>query len=218
MSQSIGYARVSARDQNPQLQLDAFAAAGCDRLFVEKASGALRERPQLSAALEYARAGDVLVVWKLDRLGRSLPNTIELMTQLKARKIDIRVLTMPVDTTTTMGKALFYMAAIFAEVEREFILERAAAGRAAARARGETGGRPRAVTPEKLAAARALLETKRTIAQAAAAVGVGRSTLYRYLSVPQPGPGADGGTQVSDTSFEMPEWLPPVGQPTHSRK
>jgi DNA invertase Pin-like site-specific DNA recombinase len=126
VSQTIGYARVSARDQNPQLQLDAFAAAGCDRLFVEKASGALRERPQLSAALEYARAGDVLVVWKLDRLGRSLPNTIELMTQLDARKIDIRVLTMPVDTTTTMGKALFYMAAIFAEIEREFILERAA--------------------------------------------------------------------------------------------
>jgi DNA invertase Pin-like site-specific DNA recombinase len=218
VSQTIGYARVSARDQNPQLQLDAFAAAGCDRLFVEKASGALRERPQLSAALEYARAGDVLVVWKLDRLGRSLPNTIELMTQLDARKIDIRVLTMPVDTTTTMGKALFYMAAIFAEIEREFILERAAAGRAAARARGETGGRPRAVTPEKLAAARALLETKRTIAQAAAAVGVGRSTLYRYLNVPQPSAGVDGGTEVSDTSFEMPEWLPEVGEPTHSRK
>jgi DNA invertase Pin-like site-specific DNA recombinase len=218
VSQTIGYARVSADDQNPQLQLDAFAAAGCDRLFVEKASGALRERPQLSAALEYARAGDVLVVWKLDRLGRSLPNTIELMTQLDARKIDIRVLTMPVDTTTTMGKALFYMAAIFAEIEREFILERAAAGRAAARARGETGGRPRAVTPEKLAAARALLETKRTIAQAAAAVGVGRSTLYRYLNVPQPSAGVDGGTEVSDTSFEMPEWLPEVGEPTHSRK
>jgi DNA invertase Pin-like site-specific DNA recombinase len=218
VSQTIGYARVSARDQNPQLQLDAFAAAGCDRLFVEKASGALRERPQLSAALEYARAGDVLVVWKLDRLGRSLPNTIELMTQLDARKIDIRVLTMPVDTTTTMGKALFYMAAIFAEIEREFILERAAAGRAAARARGETGGRPRAVTPEKLAAARALLETKRTIAQAAAAVGVGRSTLYRYLNVPQPSAGVDSGTEVSDTSFEMPEWLPEVGEPTHSRK
>jgi DNA invertase Pin-like site-specific DNA recombinase len=125
---------------------------------------------------------------------------------------------MPVDTTTTMGKALFYMAAIFAEIEREFILERAAAGRAAARARGETGGRPRAVTPEKLAAARALLETKRTIAQAAAAVGVGRSTLYRYLNVPQPSAGVDGGTEVSDTSFEMPEWLPEVGEPTHSRK
>jgi DNA invertase Pin-like site-specific DNA recombinase len=245
VSQTIGYARVSARDQNPQLQLDAFAAAGCDRLFVEKASGALRERPQLSAALEYARAGDVLVVWKLDRLGRSLPNTIELMTQLDARKIDIRVLTMPVDTTTTMGKALFYMAAIFAEIEREFILERAArlgdgplrleqrprgrellrgdrprsaARLAARRARGETGGRPRAVTPEKLAAARALLETKRTIAQAAAAVGVGRSTLYRYLNVPQPSAGVDGGTEVSDTSFEMPEWLPEVGEPTHSRK
>jgi DNA invertase Pin-like site-specific DNA recombinase len=188
--------------------------------YVEKASGVLRDRPQLAAALEYARPGDVLVVWKLDRLGRTLVDLVETVAGLEKRGIGFRSLEEGdfINTTTAAGELIFHIFASLAQFERRMIRERAAAGRAAARARGETGGRPRAVTPEKLAAARALLETKRTIAQAAAAVGVGRSTLYRYLSVPQPGLNADGGTQVSDTSFEMPEWLPPVGQPTHSRK
>jgi DNA invertase Pin-like site-specific DNA recombinase len=218
VSQTIGYARVSAADQNPALQLDALEAAGCDRVFVEKASGALRVRPQLAAALEYARAGDVFTVYKLDRLGRKVVVLADLMDHLKKREIGFRSLLDGIDTTTAMGRAFFHIQAVFAELERDLIRERAAAGRAAARARGETGGRPRAVTPEKLAAARALLETKRTVAQAAAAIGVGRSTLYRYLTVPELGQDACGGTEVSDTGFEMPEWLPPVGQPTRSRK
>jgi DNA invertase Pin-like site-specific DNA recombinase len=218
MSQTIGYARVSAKDQNPDLQVRALEEAGCDKVFVEKASGVLRERPQLTAALEYARTGDVFVVYKLDRLGRKVLLLGELMRDLKDREIGFRSLKDGIDTTTAMGRAFFHLQAVFAELERDLIHERTAAGRAAARARGETGGRPRAVTPEKLAAARALLETKRTVEQAARAVGVGRSTLYRYLILPQLDAGGDGGTEVSDTSFGMPEWLPAVGKPTPSRK
>jgi DNA invertase Pin-like site-specific DNA recombinase len=218
VSQTIGYARVSAADQNPALQLDALAAAGCHRVFVEKASGALRERPQLAAALEYIRPGDVLVVWKLDRLGRSLRHLLDTVAALEERGVGFRSLKESIDTTTATGRLIFHIFAALAEFEREMIRERAAAGRAAARARGETGGRPSAVTPEKLAAVRALLETKRTVAQAAAAVGVGRSTLYRWLSVPEPGQDTDAGTEVSDTGFGMPEWLPPVGEPSRSRK
>jgi DNA invertase Pin-like site-specific DNA recombinase len=216
--QTIGYARVSGRDQNPQMQLDALEAAGCDRVFVEKASGALRERPQLAAALEYIRPGDVLVVWKLDRLGRSLRHLIDTVTALEERGIGFRSLKESIDTTTATGRLIFHIFAALAEFERAMIRERADAGRAAARARGETGGRPRSMTPDKLAFARALLDTKRTVAQAAAAIGVGRSTLYRYLGVPEAGQEADAGTEVSDTSFGMPEWLPPVGQPARSQK
>jgi DNA invertase Pin-like site-specific DNA recombinase len=218
VSQTIGYARVSAADQRPQLQLDALEAVGCDRVFVEKVTGALRERPQLTAALEYIRPGDVLVVWKLDRLGRSLRHLLDTVAALEERGVGFRSLKESIDTTTATGRLIFHFFASLAQFEREMIRERADAGRAAARARGETGGRPSVMTPEKLAAARALLETKRTVAQAAAAVGVGRSTLYRWLPVPELGQNADGGTEVSDTGFEMPEWLPPVGQPTRSRK
>jgi DNA invertase Pin-like site-specific DNA recombinase len=208
MGQLIGYARVSAADQNPQLQLDALEAAGCDKVLVEKASGALRERPELVRALEYARPGDILVVWKLDRLGRSLIHLVETVNGLADRGVGFRSLKETIDTTTPTGKLIFHIFAALAEFEREMIRERAAAGRAAAKARGETGGRPRAMTPEKLQAARALLATKRTVAQAAAAIGVGRATLYRYLSVPEHRDDTGAETEVSDASFEMPDWLP----------
>jgi DNA invertase Pin-like site-specific DNA recombinase len=188
MSQTIGYARVSAVDQNPQLQLDALAAAGCDRIFTEKASGALKERPQLKACLDYIREGDVLVVYKLDRLGRSLVNLVETMNLLAERKIAFRSLSENIDTTTPTGKLMFHIFAAIAEFERDVIRERAAAGRAAAKARGETGGRPLLVTSDKVDAARMLVAGGASLRQAAKTLGVSKSALHRHL-VPEPGSG-----------------------------
>src|SRR5262249_6198088 len=121
MSQRIGYARVSAADQNPQLQLDALKEAGCEKIFVEKMTGTLRERPQLAAALAYIRPGDVLVVWKLDRLGRSLLHLIEVVTGLRDRGVDFRSLKESIDTTTATGRLIFHILAALAEFERDMI-------------------------------------------------------------------------------------------------
>jgi DNA invertase Pin-like site-specific DNA recombinase len=204
MSQTIGYARVSAADQNPDLQLDALAAAGCDRVFVEKMSGAARERPQLAAALEYVRPGDVLVVWKLDRLGRSLRHLLDTVAALEQRGVGFRSLKESIDTTTATGRLIFHIFAALAEFEREMIRERADAGRAAARARGETGGRPMKMTPAKLEAARLLMAGGASLRQAARAVDVGRSTLSRHL-VPKPALNAEAGTEVSGQGFGTAE-------------
>lgn len=182
MSQTIGYARVSAADQNPQMQLDALDAAGCDKVFVEKASGALRDRPQLAAALEYARPGDVLVVWKLDRLGRSLLHLIEVVTGIQKRGIAFRSLGEHIDTTTATGELIFHLFASLAQFERRMIAERAAAGRAAAKARGETGGRPSVMTGRKLDAAQLLIAGGASVRQAAETIGVGKSTLQDHLA------------------------------------
>lgn len=220
MSQTIGYARVSAADQNPQMQLDALKAAGCDKVFVEKASGALRDRPQLAAALEYARTGDVLVVWKLDRLGRSVKHLIDEVVGLQARDIGFRSLKENIDTTTATGRLIFHVLAALAEFERDMIRERAAAGREAARAQGKTGGRPKTMDPDKLAAARALLATKRSVTAAAKSVGVSRATLYRYLaaSVSEVSVSLADETEVLDTDFEMRAWLHPAAEPMSSQK
>jgi DNA invertase Pin-like site-specific DNA recombinase len=138
----IGYARVSTQDQNPQLQLDALKAAGCGRVFVERASGAQRDRPELRAALGYMRSGDTLVVWKLDRLARSLKQLIETIEALDADKIGFRSLTEAIDTTTAGGRLVFQIFGALAEFERQVIRERTMAGLDAARARGRKGGRP----------------------------------------------------------------------------
>ena len=138
----VGYARVSTQDQNMDLQTDALMAAGCDRLFIEKASGAQRDRPELRAALDYARAGDSIVVWRLDRLARSLGQLIETVGDLEERGIGFRSLTESMDTTTWGGKLIFHIFASLAEFERSIIRERTRAGLDAARARGRTGGRP----------------------------------------------------------------------------
>jgi DNA invertase Pin-like site-specific DNA recombinase len=177
----IGYARVSSTDQNPELQHDALTAAGCKRIFTDKASGALREREALTAALDYLRPDDVLVVWKLDRLGRSLLHLVETVNALAERGIGFRSLKESIDTTTPTGRLVFHIFASLAEFEREMIRERAAAGRDAAKARGRTGGRPATMTPEKVTAARALIAGGHTAKQAAAAIGVSRATLYRHL-------------------------------------
>jgi DNA invertase Pin-like site-specific DNA recombinase len=177
----IGYARVSTADQDVAAQTDRLTAAGCSRIFTETASGALRERPELDACFDYLRAGDVLVVVKLDRLGRSLGHLIETVQALDDRGIGFRSLTENIDTTTSSGRLLMHVLGALAEFERALIVERTQAGLAASRARGRTGGRPLAVTPEKVEAAQALIAAGRTVGQAAEAVGVGRSTLYRHL-------------------------------------
>lgn len=181
----IGYARVSTADQTTDPQTDRLAAAGCERIFVETASGALRDRPQLRACLDYLRPGDVLVVAKLDRLGRSLAHLIETVTTLDSRGIGLVSLSESIDTTTAAGRLLLHVLGAVGQFERDLIVERTQAGLAAARARGRKGGRPPKITPEKVEAARMLIASGRTVEEAARAVGVSRATLYRHLSTRQ---------------------------------
>jgi DNA invertase Pin-like site-specific DNA recombinase len=178
----VGYARVSTRDQNPALQLDALRAAGCDRVFEETGSGARADRPQLRAALDFMRSGDALVVWKLDRLARSTKQLIDTVEGLKARDIGFRCLTQELDTTTPGGRLVFTLFSALAEFERDVIRERTRAGLDAARARGRVGGRPPALSDRDLAAARALLrDPALTVDEVAAHLNVAVSTLYRHL-------------------------------------
>src|SRR3712207_2162831 len=139
----VGYARVSTTDQTLSLQQDALMRAGCERIFSDTMSGAKAERPGLVQALRFMRSGDVLVVWKLDRLGRSLKNLIDVVTELETLGIGFRSITESIDTTTSGGKLIFHIFGALAEFERELIRERTSAGLAAARARGRKGGRPR---------------------------------------------------------------------------
>ena len=178
----IGYARVSTQDQTPELQLDALRGVGCEKIFTEKASGSQRDRPQLKAALEYVRSGDTLVVWKLDRLARSLKQLIETIEQLKERDIDFRSLTEAIDTTTPGGRLTFHIFAALAEFERSLIQERTQAGLASARARGKKGGRPPALSSDDLLVAKALLRDHAiSVEEIAKRLNVSPSTLYRHF-------------------------------------
>jgi DNA invertase Pin-like site-specific DNA recombinase len=178
----IGYARVSSADQSLSLQLDALAQTGCERVFQEKASGALDARPELERTLDHLREGDTLVVWRLDRLGRSLKHLIQLIGELEKRGVAFRSVTEGIDTSTPGGKLIFHVFGALAEFERELIRERTQAGLAAARARGRHGGRPTVMTPERLEVARSMHESrKHTLAAISATVGVSRATLYRSL-------------------------------------
>lgn len=178
----IGYARVSTHDQNPALQTDALTTAGCEKIFMEKASGAQRDRPALTEALTYMRAGDTLVVWKLDRLARSVSQLIETIRQLDDTGIGFRSLTEHIDTTTAGGRLVFHLFASLAEFERALIRERTRAGLDAARARGKSGGRPPALSAKDLAAAKALLaDATITVEEVARRLHVAPSTLYRHL-------------------------------------
>jgi len=178
----VGYARVSTRDQNPEMQIAALEAAGCERVFTETASGAQRDRPQLWAAIDYMRQGDTLVVWKLDRLARSMKQLIETVEGLDERGIGFRSLTEAIDTATSGGKIVFHIFGALAEFERSIIRERTTAGLKAARDRGKLGGRPPALSAEDLAAARAMLrDPEITVEAIAKRMGVAASTLYRHL-------------------------------------
>lgn len=182
MSHLLGYARVSTADQHPDLQLDALRAAGCYRIFVDTASGALDERPELAKVLDQLRPGDTLVVWKLDRLGRSLRHLIDTVAELQRQDIGFRSLQEHIDTTTPGGKLVFHIFGALAEFERDLIRQRTLAGLAAARARGRTGGRPPSMTPTKIALARQLYDSREhSLAEIARTLGVSRASIYRHL-------------------------------------
>lgn len=178
----IGYARVSTADQNPDLQEDALQKAGCEKIFRDVASGAVDSRRGLAEAIDYARDGDTLVVWKLDRLGRSLKHLIETVNGLAARKIGFQSLRESMDTTTSGGKLIFHVFGALAEFERELIRERTQAGLRAARARGRNGGRPAKMDARKISIARALMENPNaSITDVCDTLRVSRATLYRHL-------------------------------------
>jgi DNA invertase Pin-like site-specific DNA recombinase len=183
MGHLLGYARVSTTDQQPHLQVDALTAAGCYRVFTETASGARADRPILDQVLDQLRPGDTLVVWKLDRLGRSLRHLVNTVTGLADRGIGFRSLQEAIDTTTPGGKLIFHVFAALAEFERDLIRERTSAGLAAARARGRHGGRPSVMTVPKLQVAREMYASGRyTVGAIAKTLGVSRASIYRHLT------------------------------------
>src|SRR5215203_5107873 len=178
----IGYARVSTEEQTLNLQRDALTAAGCHRTYTDTASGAKAERPGLTEALDHCRPGDTLVVWRLDRLGRSLPHLIETVTALAARGVGFKSLTESIDTTSPGGKLIFHIFGARAEFERDLIRERTRAGLQAARARGIKGGRPKSLTDKKVEMARTLYADKsNSVEEICKTLGISRMTLWRYL-------------------------------------
>ncbi|RYG35791.1 MAG: recombinase family protein, partial [Burkholderiales bacterium] len=173
----VGYARVSTREQDAELQRVALRAAGCERVFEETASGAQRDRPQLVAALDFMRKGDTLAVWKLDRLARSLKQLIETVEFLDERGAHFRSLTEGIDTATPNGRLIFHVFGALAEFERSLIRERTVAGLAAARARGRVGGRPRSLSDSKAKAAKAMLAAgELTVVEVAEQIGISPAT------------------------------------------
>jgi DNA invertase Pin-like site-specific DNA recombinase len=181
----IGYARVSTNDQTLDLQKDALNQEGCGRIFTDTASGAKTERKGLDQALGQLRAGDTLVVWRLDRLGRSLPHLIETITHLENQGIGFKSVTEQIDTTTSGGKLIFHIFGALAEFERNLIRERTRAGLQAARARGRKGGRPKLdPTNKKAQLARSLYQDKsRTVVDICKALNISRAQFYRYINV-----------------------------------
>lgn len=186
----IGYARVSTQEQNADMQDDDLRKAGCEKVFKDKASGMATDRPQLTAALEYVREGDVLVVWRLDRLGRSLKHLVNVVTDLQEQGVGFRSLHESIDTTTPAGKLIFHVFAALAEFERELIRERTMSGLAAARARGRMGGRKPSLSPKQIQLARQMYaEGDTKVAEIAKVLGVSRATIYRHLERGETAPG-----------------------------
>ncbi len=183
----IGYARVSTSDQQPSLQLDALTQAGAERIFQESASGASRERPELAKCLDTLRHGDTLVVWRLDRLGRSLKDLVEIITELETQGVGFRSVMEAIDTTTPGGRLTFHIFGALAEFERSLIQERTKAGLAAARARGRKGGRPPKMSSGDVQKARAMLaDPNMTKAEVARHFKVSRVTLNKALDADLP--------------------------------
>ena len=178
----IGYARVSTDDQNLSLQKDALLEAGCERIFEDHLSGAKSERPGLSEALEYARTGDTLAVWRLDRLSRSLKDLIEMVTRLESSGIGLKSLHEAIDTSSSTGKLVFHLFGALAEFERNLIRERTQAGLRAARARGRQGGRPKALDRNKRELVVKLYDEKQhTVGQICEMMRISKPTLYKYV-------------------------------------
>src|SRR5664279_2810598 len=182
MTTLIGYARVSTDDQKAELQVDALKKAGCLKVFTDKASGSLANRPELDRMLDQLRPGDVVVVWRLDRLGWSLKNLIVLVEDLATKGVGFRSLSESIDTTTANGKLFFSIMGALAEFERDLIRERTNAGLAAARARGRIGGRPSVMNAKKIDKARKLYDSRQhTVAEIADMLNVSVATIYRHL-------------------------------------
>ena len=178
----LGYARVSQDSQDHALQLDALRAAGCDKVFVETGSGTRTDRPELAKVLEQARQDDVLVVWRLDRLARSLRHLIDIADDLNRRGVALKSITESIDTTTPSGRFMFNILGALSSMEREIIVERTRAGLIAAAARGRIGGRPPALDAIKVRAARAMLASgTMTASEVARQIGCSPSTLYRNV-------------------------------------
>lgn len=177
----IGYARVSTADQNLMLQKNALQQAGCEKIFEDEMSGTKDNRPGLHKALEMLRANDTLIVWKLDRLGRSVKSLIELVSTLSAKNIHFKSLTDSIDTSTPSGRFFFHVMASLAQMERELIVERTKAGLDAAKKLGRVGGRKRSMTESKLASAKKLLATGALPKDVAKDLGVSIATLYRWI-------------------------------------
>lgn len=179
----IGYARVSTDDQNLDLQHDALNKVGCDKIYSDQQSGSNADRPGLVSALDTLRADDTLVIWRLDRLGRSLKDLIHMVEQLEKRGVGLKSLQENIDTTTSGGRLVFHLFGALAEFEKNLIRERTQAGLSAARARGRMGGRPKSLDPNKLELALKLYrERQHTIAEICAMMGISKSTLYNYLA------------------------------------
>ncbi len=184
MGNKIGYARVSTTEQDPALQHDALTRDGCYTVYTDVASGSQADRPQLAAALTDLGPGDVLVVWKLDRLGRSLRDLIDTVTALEQRGVGFRSVQESIDTTTPGGRLVFHVFAALAEFEQDLIRERTLAGLEAAKSRGRRGGRPSSMTSAKLRQAQRMHADNRAISEIAAVLGVSRATVYRHLTRP----------------------------------
>ena len=187
----LGYARVSTKDQDASLQIDALENHGCTKIFTDTKSGVLAERPELIRLLDYAREGDTLVVWKLDRLGRSMTHLLQTVSDLEGRGVGFRSLTENIDTTTPGGRLIFHVFGALGQFERDLIRERTKAGLTAAAARGRKGGRKPVVTADKLQRARELVANGLNVREAAARLKVGKTALYAALQAASSGSAAD---------------------------
>jgi len=178
----IGYASVSTQDQDLSLQVDALKKIGCKRIYKDQVSGVQSNRPELKKALNYARNGDIIVVWRLDRLGRSLKDLLEIVHQLNERKVGLKSLTESLDTTTPGGRLIFHVFGAIAEFERSLIRERTMAGLRAAKERGRIGGRPRSLSDKDIAVAKTLLSNPEiTVSEVCKQLRTSPATLYRHL-------------------------------------
>jgi len=207
MNQRIGYARVSTDDQNLDLQRDALLKAGCGPIYEEAASGKSTDRPELEQCRKALRAGDTLVVWRLDRLGRSLPDLVQIVAELEQQGVAFESLTEKIETSSAAGKLVFHVFAALAEFERNLIRERTHAGLAAARARGRKGGRKPALTPQQVREIKALLsDPSIPVASIADRYGVSRATIYKHAGADVPArhqSGPRSGQQKGQTDYDQ---------------
>ena len=204
----IGYIRVSTNDQNTDLQRIALQSADCELIFEDRISGKTSDRPGLKKALRCLQSGDTLVVWKLDRLGRSMRHLVMLTEELRERGVNFRSLTDSIDTSTPMGRFFFHVMGALAEMERELIVERTRAGLAAARDKGRIGGRRRKMTQETVERARRMLAQGATLLQVSLVLDVSVKTLYRYIPAPEQKTLRENGAPVVSGTAQQPARAP----------